>query len=51
MNGPSNLQVMDERGDTADIAIYDIRDRNGVKHVLSAMLAPSGRQRQVASND
>jgi uncharacterized surface protein with fasciclin (FAS1) repeats len=46
MNGPTNIQVMDERGHTADI-----RDRNGVMHVLSAMLAPSGQLRQIASND
>ena len=51
MNGPTNIQVMDERGRTADIAIYDIHDRNGVMHVLDAMVAPSGPPRQVASKD
>jgi uncharacterized surface protein with fasciclin (FAS1) repeats len=49
MNGPTNIMLMDERGRTANIAIYDIHNRNGVIMVLDAMAAPSGPPRQVAS--
>ena len=51
LNGPTNIILMDERGNTADIAIYDVYDRNGVMHVVDHMLEPgSGSARQVASN-
>ena len=50
MNGPSNIVVMDERGNTADIAIYDVRDKNGVVQVVDRMLEPGGPARQVAAN-
>lgn len=51
MNGATNIMVMDERGDIADIAIYDVRDKNGVVHVVDHMLEPGGGQsRQVAAN-
>jgi len=50
LNGPTNIVVMDERGDTADIAIYDVHDKNGIVHVVDRMLEPSGAARQVASN-
>jgi uncharacterized surface protein with fasciclin (FAS1) repeats len=50
LNGPTNIVVMDERGDTADIAIYDVHDKNGIVHVVDRMLEPSGPARQVASN-
>jgi uncharacterized surface protein with fasciclin (FAS1) repeats len=42
--------VMDEKGNIADIAIYDVRDKNGVVHVVDHMLEPSGPSRQVAAN-
>ncbi len=50
MNGPTNIVVMDERGNTADIAIYDVRDKNGVVHVVDRLLEPSGPAREMASN-
>jgi uncharacterized surface protein with fasciclin (FAS1) repeats len=42
MNGPTNIMIADERGNIADIAIYDVRDRNGVVHVVDHMLEPGG---------
>jgi uncharacterized surface protein with fasciclin (FAS1) repeats len=48
MNGPTNIILMDEKGDTADIAIYDVYDKNGVMHVVDHMLEPGMSVRQVA---
>ena len=48
MNGPTNVILMDEKGDTADIAIYDVYDKNGVMHVVDHMLEPGAPARQVA---
>jgi uncharacterized surface protein with fasciclin (FAS1) repeats len=50
MNGPTNIAIMDEKGATANIAIYDVRDRNGIVHVVDNMISPSGPARQVALN-
>jgi uncharacterized surface protein with fasciclin (FAS1) repeats len=50
MNGPTNVVLMDERGDTADIAIYDVYDKNGVMHVVDRMLEPGASMHQVAAN-
>ena len=50
MNGPTNIMVMDERGSIANIAIYDVRDKNGIVHVVDHTLEPGGPSRQVASN-
>ena len=50
MNGPTNIAIMDEKGNTADIAIYDVRDKNGVIHVVDRALEPNGVARQVAAN-
>jgi uncharacterized surface protein with fasciclin (FAS1) repeats len=50
LNGPTNILLMDERGRTADIAIYDVRSRNGIIMVIDRMAAPSGPPRQVAAN-
>ncbi len=49
MNGPTNIILMDEKGATADIAIYDVYDRNGVMHVIDHMLEPGLASRQLAS--
>lgn len=49
MNGPTNIVLMDEKGATADIAIYDVYDRNGVMHVIDHMLQPGMASRQLAS--
>ena len=48
MNGPTNVILMDEKGSTADIAIYDVYDKNGVMHVVDHMLEPGMPARQVA---
>jgi uncharacterized surface protein with fasciclin (FAS1) repeats len=50
MNGPTNIVVMDEKGNTADIAIYDVRDKNGIIHVVDRALEPGGAARQIAAN-
>ena len=50
MNGPTNIVVVDEKGAIADIAIYDVRDRNGIVHVVDRTLEPGGPARQVAAN-
>jgi uncharacterized surface protein with fasciclin (FAS1) repeats len=50
MNGPTNVILMDEKGNTADIAIYDVYDKNGVMHVVDRMLEPGASSRQVAVN-
>src|SRR5476649_773803 len=49
MNGPTNI-VVDEKGNTADIAVYDVRDKNGIIHVVDRALEPGGPARQVAAN-
>jgi uncharacterized surface protein with fasciclin (FAS1) repeats len=51
LNGPTNIQLMDERGRTADISVYDVRSKNGVIMVIDKMAAPSGPPRQVALNN
>ena len=50
LNGPTNILLMDERGRTADIAIYDVRSKNGVIMVIDHMAEPSGPPKQVAMN-
>jgi uncharacterized surface protein with fasciclin (FAS1) repeats len=50
LNGPTNILLMDERGRTADIAVYDVRSKNGIIMVIDRMAAPSGPPRQVAVN-
>ena len=49
MNGPTNVVLVDENGNTADIAIYDVYDKNGVMHVVDRMLEPGGATRQMAA--
>ena len=49
LNGPTNVVLMDEKGQTADISIYDIYERNGVIQVVDHALAPGTATRQVAS--
>ena len=40
MNGPRNLVMMDEVGNTAEIATYDVYQSNGVIHVVDHVLLP-----------
>ena len=49
MNGPTNIQIQDEKGNRANIAIYDIHDSNGVIHVVDRLLQPGAPSSQVAS--
>ncbi len=50
MNGPTNIVVMDEKGTIANISIYDVRDRNGIVHVVDQALEPGGPARQIDEN-
>jgi uncharacterized surface protein with fasciclin (FAS1) repeats len=50
MNGPTNIVLVDENGNAADISIYDVYDKNGVLHVVDRMLQPGAATRQVATN-
>jgi uncharacterized surface protein with fasciclin (FAS1) repeats len=49
MNGPTNILVTDERGNAADIAIYDIHDRNGVIQVIDGMIEPGPGSRELVT--
>ena len=40
LNGPTNIALVDERGDVADISVYDIYQRNGVMQVIDNVLLP-----------
>jgi uncharacterized surface protein with fasciclin (FAS1) repeats len=38
MNGPMNVVIMDEKGNTAHISTYDVMQSNGVIHVVDRVL-------------
>ncbi|HEY4113053.1 MAG TPA: fasciclin domain-containing protein [Rhizomicrobium sp.] len=40
LNGPTNIALVDERGDVADISIYDVYQSNGVIQVVDHALMP-----------
>ncbi|WP_439883514.1 fasciclin domain-containing protein [Pontibacter sp. MBLB2868] len=40
MNGPKNVVLEDEKGNTANIAVYDVYQSNGVIHVLDKVMLP-----------
>ena len=42
MNGSSNIMVMDEKGDKADITVADVTQSNGVIQVIDKVLLPTG---------
>lgn len=46
LNGPTNITLMDEQGQTANIAIYDIYEKNGVMQVIDHVMKPAGFGRQ-----
>jgi uncharacterized surface protein with fasciclin (FAS1) repeats len=50
MNGPTNIILVDEKGKSANISIYDIHSRNGVMHVVDRMLEPGVSAREIATN-
>jgi uncharacterized surface protein with fasciclin (FAS1) repeats len=41
MNGPMNVTVMDEKGNTSSISTYDVMQSNGVIHVIDTVLMPN----------
>ena len=41
MNGPMNVVLKDEKGNVANISTYDVRQSNGVIHVIDRVLMPS----------
>jgi uncharacterized surface protein with fasciclin (FAS1) repeats len=49
LNGPTNVVLIDEKGEAADISIYDIYERNGVIQVVDHALQPGAGSGQVAS--
>ena len=51
MNGPTNIVLVDQGGDTANITIYDVYSRNGVLHVVDRMPQPGAPARALAAND
>jgi uncharacterized surface protein with fasciclin (FAS1) repeats len=42
MNGSSNIMVVDEKGDKADITVADVTQSNGVIQVIDKVLLPTG---------
>ncbi len=42
MNGSSNIMVVDEKGDRADITVADVTQSNGVIQVIDHVLLPTG---------
>lgn len=42
MNGPNNITVWDANGGHANISVYDVTQKNGVIHVVDAVLMPKG---------
>jgi uncharacterized surface protein with fasciclin (FAS1) repeats len=42
MNGSSNIMVVDQKGDKADITVADVTQSNGVIQVIDKVLLPTG---------
>lgn len=40
MNGPHNIRLTDENGNSANIAVYDVMQSNGVIHQTDAVVLP-----------
>jgi uncharacterized surface protein with fasciclin (FAS1) repeats len=40
MNGPRNVVVIDEAGNAASVSTYDVRQSNGIIHVIDGVLMP-----------
>ena len=41
MNGPRNIVVKDAKGNVANVSTYDVRQSNGVIHVIDRVLMPA----------
>jgi uncharacterized surface protein with fasciclin (FAS1) repeats len=48
LNGPTNIALVDERGDVADISIYDVYQKNGVIQVIDHVLHPANDRTRLA---
>jgi len=48
LNGPTNVMLTDENGQTADISIYDVYERNGVIQVVDHVLEPAAAKNEIA---
>lgn len=51
MNGPTNIALIDERGNVADIAVYDVYQANGVVHVIDKVMNVSAYGGQHLASD
>lgn len=40
-NGPMNVSITDENGNSANISTYDVKQSNGVIHVIDAVVTPA----------
>lgn len=40
MNGPKDVMLKDENGNTANVSIYDAMQKNGVVHVIDSVVLP-----------
>jgi uncharacterized surface protein with fasciclin (FAS1) repeats len=40
MNGPHNIEVVDDKGNVAQIETYDVNQSNGVIQVIDRVLMP-----------
>lgn len=40
MNGPHNIEIVDAKGDVTQIETYDVKQSNGVIHVIDHVLMP-----------
>jgi uncharacterized surface protein with fasciclin (FAS1) repeats len=40
MNGPRNVVLVDEAGNTASVSTYDVHQSNGIIHVIDGVLMP-----------
>ena len=41
INGPRNIVVKDAKGNVANVSTYDVRQSNGVIHVIDRVLMPA----------
>lgn len=41
MNGPMNVVLWDEKGNVANISTYDVKQSNGIIHVIDSVLMPN----------
>lgn len=49
LNGPTNVVLVDEKGETANISTYDVYERNGVIQVVDHALMPGAAKGEIAA--